>query len=116
MDRNIIYVSNDSCDDLLMSDHFRIKDVHWINGSPEPDQTYQVLTRYNGPYIDCTLHQDKNGWQIRMSRRERAITPGQSAVIYAGDQVVGGGIVESAEITNSHAQKQKSLVSIPRQD
>ena len=34
-------------------------------------------------------------WRMRFERPQRAVTPGQAAVIYDGDAVVGGGWIDS---------------------
>jgi len=34
---------------------------------------------------------------VKFEKPERAITPGQSAVFYEGEKVIGGGIIEKVE-------------------
>ena len=44
--------------------------------------------------------QPKSLWgnvKVIFERPERAITPGQSAVFYEGEKVIGGGIIEKVE-------------------
>jgi tRNA-uridine 2-sulfurtransferase len=110
MVKNIVYVSNDSRDDQLMIDKFTISDVHWINHLPAKGQVYEVLPRYKGKLIGCQLVPDESSYTVIMDRKERAITPGQSAVIYEGDQVIGGGIVQSVEYPKNDVSNQKTLV------
>lgn len=94
MDENTITVTDDPEDLTLQSAEFEITDSHWINAEPEPGN-YQVRTRYRAPLINCQLTKAARGFQIKMSHPDRAITPGQSAVIYDGDQVLGGGIIDA---------------------
>jgi tRNA-uridine 2-sulfurtransferase len=94
MAKNEVYVTTDLQDDRLWSKQLLLTDLHWINEAPTTNGTYQVRTRYRAPlvpvsnlvYSDATLRLD-------LAEDVRAITPGQSAVIYDGDRVVGGGIV-----------------------
>jgi tRNA-specific 2-thiouridylase len=37
------------------------------------------------------LERDGESWKIQFDQPQRAITPGQAAVIYRGEQLVGGG-------------------------
>jgi tRNA-uridine 2-sulfurtransferase len=88
--RNEVYVTADPADLELSADHFKLEQAHWIDEAPTPGRIYQVRTRYRAKLINCTI--DATGL-IKMSHAERAVTPGQSAVVYAGDRVLGGGII-----------------------
>lgn len=100
MDKNEVYVTTDLSDERLWHKTFDLTGVHWINGQPDLSKTYQVRTRYRAPLVACTLDiassdvkNTKNTLQVALSDEVRAITAGQSAVIYDGEQVVGGGII-----------------------
>lgn len=93
MKKNEVYVTTDLDDDNLWSDKLRLTDVHWINGQPDFKKTYQIRTRYRAPLVDATLDVASPTPQVVLKEKVRAITPGQSSVIYDNDQVIGGGIV-----------------------
>ncbi len=100
MARNEVHVSTDLDDGRLWHKELRLTDVHWINGQPDPSKTYQIRTRYRAPLVAGTLQvapsNAKKGQptlHVALSEEVRAITPGQSAVIYDGPQVLGGGII-----------------------
>jgi tRNA-uridine 2-sulfurtransferase len=93
MDKNQVFVTTDLNDDRLWRDSLSLTDIHWINGEPDLDKTYQVRTRYRAPLVKCSLKQIDGGLEIILDEQVRAITPGQSAVLYDGDLVLGGGIV-----------------------
>lgn len=94
MTSNTVYVTTDLQDTKLWSNHITLSDVHWINGEPETGRQYQVRTRYRAPLVAvASLGQKNERWQLRLHEDIRAVTPGQSAVIYEDSQVVGGGIV-----------------------
>ncbi len=92
---NTVFVTTVPQDVALFTDQFEINDAHWIDDEPVAGKGYQVLTRYRGNLINCTVEQIGRSYQIKMHRTERAVTPGQSAVIYNGDKVLGGGIIVS---------------------
>lgn len=94
MDKNIVYVTDDKNDLNLESDSFEIVDCNWINNVLPNSRTYQVRTRHRAELIDCTLEPTAKGYQVKMVKPERAITPGQSAVIYDGDVCLGGGFIK----------------------
>lgn len=96
MGKNEVYVTTDLQDDRLWSTSLKLTDLHWINGAPEHGKNYQVRTRYRAPLVlvaDLKFADDNKTLQLDLGEDVRAITPGQSAVIYDGERVVGGGIV-----------------------
>ena len=50
-----------------------------------------VKTRYSSKVAKAKIIQVGNTIQIEFEEPQRAITPGQSAVFYVGDIVLGGG-------------------------
>lgn len=93
MTKNEVYVTTDLDDKHLWSNQLQLTDVHWINGRPDMTKIYQVRTRYRAPLIKCSLQQKGDSLLIELDDEVRAITAGQSAVIYDGDSVIGGGII-----------------------
>jgi len=95
MEKNEVYVTTDLQDTRLWSDGFTIASPHWINGAPAASGIYRVRTRYRAELLEVTaLEQlDDRTWRIAIKDEVRALTAGQSAVIYEDDRVVGGGIV-----------------------
>ncbi len=93
MAKNEVYVTTDLDDKHLWSKQLKLTDVHWINGQPDMTKAYAVRTRYRAPLIHCKLAAQKDNLQVTLQDEVRAVTAGQSAVIYDGDKVVGGGII-----------------------
>lgn len=96
MAKNEVYVTTDLQDARLWRTDVRLTSLHWINQPPLAGQPYQVRTRYRAPLIGCRVSAGEgNSDQLTvvLDDEVRAITPGQSAVIYDGQRVVGGGIV-----------------------
>ena len=54
----------------------------------------EVKTRYSVKQAKAKIIQEENNIKIKFKEPERAITPGQSAVFYIGDIVIGGGKIE----------------------
>ncbi len=82
----------------LMSTALYTGPIHFINGEPEEDTLRcKAKTRYRQPDQACILQKIEHGWHVQFEQPQRAVTPGQSLVLYQGDQCLGGGIIESTE-------------------
>lgn len=93
MPKNEVYVTTDLNDGKLWSNRLKLTDLHWINGQPDFDKTYQVRTRYRAPLVTCTVKADGDNVIVKLKDDVRAVTAGQSAVLYDNDIVLGGGII-----------------------
>ena len=83
-------------DDLLRPSLFA-KDVNWVSIAPitEP-RPAQVKIRNRHQAAPATLHPtvDPTRVEVKFDQPQRAVTPGQAAVMYDGDLVLGGGWIE----------------------
>lgn len=89
MAKNEVYVSTNLNDERLWLHEIQLQAAHWITSQPEEGQTYQVRIRHRAPLVNCVY---KEGVLV-LDDAERAITPGQSAVVYQNGICLGGGIV-----------------------
>ena len=79
----------------LYSDEAQLSGVNYISGQPPADGTsVAVKIRYKSPESPATLHHHPRGALVRFRQPQRAVTPGQAAVFYDGDTMLGGGIIE----------------------
>ncbi|HEX6461706.1 MAG TPA: tRNA 2-thiouridine(34) synthase MnmA [Candidatus Saccharimonadales bacterium] len=94
MEKNIVFVTTKLDDDHLWSDQLTLTSLHWINQPPKIGQKYQVRSRYRARLVLATvISLEAERLLLKLQTAERAITPGQSTVLYDGERVVGGGIV-----------------------
>jgi tRNA-specific 2-thiouridylase len=93
MTKNEVYVTTNLQDENLWRNELQLTDLHWINHAPELSKTYRVRTRYRAALVDCDIVIENNQARLKLHEDVRAITPGQSAVIYDGEHCLGGGIV-----------------------
>jgi tRNA-specific 2-thiouridylase len=70
-----------------------VDDVSFVAGRPPVGAEIEVKVRYRASPVSATLGNADQGWTVRFDRPQRAVAPGQSAVFYRGDEVLGGGII-----------------------
>jgi tRNA-uridine 2-sulfurtransferase len=79
---------------LLLKDALRAGDLAWIaGGAPEPS-SYGAKTRYRQTDAACDIRHDDAALEVRFAQAQRAVTPGQSLVLYTGEVCLGGGIIQ----------------------
>ena len=80
----------------IFSDFLSAHDVNWVSGII-PSAPFLALAkiRYNAvESLAQVFPLPENRLEVRFEKQQRAITPGQSVVLYDGDRVLGGGIIE----------------------
>ncbi|MFQ6616201.1 MAG: MnmA/TRMU family protein, partial [Fidelibacterota bacterium] len=82
--------------DRMLFDGCTVDNLNWLQ-SPENTgngQSLSVHIRYNHPGVSCRITPDGDSRvRVIFSSPQFAVTPGQSAVFYAGDELLGGGII-----------------------
>jgi tRNA-specific 2-thiouridylase len=92
IDKNEVYVTTDLQDANLWSNQIKLTNTHWLD---KPIGKLSVRTRHRAKLVPVKkLNRSSNLTAgVELEEEVRALTPGQSAVIYSGDRVLGGGIV-----------------------
>jgi len=76
----------------LLSDKCQVSEINWVNKIPHKQCDIDVRIRYKSPVVSARLH--LNGQDeavIYFNSKQSAVTPGQIAVFYKNDIVIGAG-------------------------
>ena len=79
-------------EEQLLVRHMLIDEPRWVDGVPE-DITVRVRYRSRPVPCDAPVATGDGRWLVRLHETVSAITPGQSAVFYCGNVVVGGAFI-----------------------
>lgn len=74
-------------------DGFEVAQLHWLGAAPDRSFDCDVRIRHLGELYpaNCILSDDKVS--VRLTDKTFGVAPGQSAVFYDGEVVLGGGII-----------------------
>ena len=87
--RNEVVVGTEP--ELYRSD-VSLGDLNWIAAAPVPGEVVSVQLRYRAPAVAATVVEvGGSELSLRLASPQRAVTPGQSGVVYRDERVVGGG-------------------------
>ena len=80
--------------DQACKNSFKVKDIRWTTNDPSMTITVDVKIRSSGHNLyRCSLGMDGIVTSIEQDKPMFGVTPGQFAVFYCGDMVVGSGII-----------------------
>ena len=80
--------------DRLLEQGLQANGMNWFR-KPRPDEQVMARIRHNGDLIPATVEGD-DPIKVHFHAPARAIAPGQAIVLYAGDEVLGGGWIDKA--------------------
>jgi tRNA-specific 2-thiouridylase len=95
IERNVLHVDQGHDSPWLRSTTLCSEPAHWIAGQP-PAQRFRgtAQTRYRQPDQACEVEVlDDGSLSVRFEHPQRAVTPGQSLVLYDGEVCLGGAII-----------------------
>ncbi len=77
----------------LLASSFVAPAADWCSEAPTSSFEALVRVRYRHQPARARVTPEGHGFRAEFDAPQRAITPGQAAVVYRGDEVVGGGII-----------------------
>jgi tRNA-uridine 2-sulfurtransferase len=94
-DKNALIVVQGHDHPLLSSTELTTEAMHWLAAPPAAPLRCTVKVRYRQVDQLAMIEPRADGSaRIVFERPQRAVTPGQYAVAYAGDRCLGGGVIE----------------------
>ena len=99
--QNIIYIGEGHSHKGLSRRCLRVRndEIHWIRTDlamqPGEIRRYRLRIRYRQPLQGATLLQRGSGLYILFDAPQRGITPGQFAVWYDGEEMLGSGVIDA---------------------
>ena len=92
---NVLYVDQDTHSPYLHSQTLWSECAHWVGGS-QPAGVFDCTaqTRYRQQDEPCRVSVAEDGsLAVQFKQPQRAVTPGQSVVLYLGDECLGGAVI-----------------------
>jgi tRNA-specific 2-thiouridylase len=77
----------------LLADGCTVSNVSFTSGSTPASTAVTVKVRYRSNAVGATLQSSGDAWEVAFDEPHPAPAPGQAAVFYDGDRVLGGGTI-----------------------
>ena len=96
---NVLYVDQGGDSPWLLSREAATGPAHWVAGDPPAtDFEATAKTRYRQPDQACRVRVDADGrLSVTFAAAQRAVTPGQSLVLYRDEACLGGAVVATTD-------------------
>lgn len=105
--RNVLKIVQGHDHPVMLSDALIASQLEWVIGAPPAAQFQcKAKVRYRQQDQPCEVRVlPDHRVEVHFSTPQRAVTPGQYAVFYDGDECLGGGVIEStAKLASGHRE------------
>ncbi|MCX6808413.1 MAG: tRNA 2-thiouridine(34) synthase MnmA [Candidatus Berkelbacteria bacterium] len=98
LDKNEVVVGDDS---ETYADSAVIEQVNFLSQKSKKSNDLLARIRYRAEMVSCKIEPliSDTKYKILFKIPQRAVTPGQSAVFYIGEEMVGGGIITGERVS-----------------
>ena len=106
VNKNYIYLTSIENEDYLYSDKAYITNINWLQNYDINDKLIQCKFRYRQKDNDVYIKKISATEAIlTYPNKIKAVTPGQQAVFYLNDEMLGGGIIDKTFINDLDMQE-----------
>lgn len=92
--KNIVSISNAWRGVEGSLDAFDVENMNWISSAPSRKRNFEVKIRHGEARHACHIRAlPKGKWRVTLGHKEAGIAPGQFAVLYNGEECLGGGVI-----------------------
>ncbi len=92
---NLLYVAQGEDNPFLSSDEITVGTLNWIHHPPMIGQTYHARFRHRQALLPVTVQSlTDQTLTLKFPSAYKAVTPGQGAVLYEGEECLGGGLID----------------------
>jgi tRNA-specific 2-thiouridylase len=116
VEHNILTVDQGSDSRYLFSSQLWTESAHWIAGDPPAARLEcAAQVRYRQHEEPCTVRVlDDGTLQVSFARPQRAVTPGQSLVLYDSETCLGGAVIAATDAPLETRVETSARASIPQ--
>jgi len=95
---NVLYVAQGGENHWLYSQRLQSETPTWVDAAaPAAQFRCTARTRYRQADQACTVSVTDSGLEVRFDEPQRAVTPGQSVVLYDGEVCLGGAVIAATD-------------------
>jgi len=93
-EKNQVIIANG---DSLFSSGMLVRELNWVSETPQATLEGLIQIRYNHRPVHCQAEMiNQEIMRIKFAQKQRAVTPGQSAVLYQDNRLILGGIIQES--------------------
>ena len=72
----------------------KLEELNWLADPLQPGDCCEVQVRYRSTAVSAVVSETSDSVvRLSLDAPARAVAPGQSAALYRGEQVLGGGVI-----------------------
>jgi tRNA-specific 2-thiouridylase len=113
LEDNVLYVGQEHDHPWLLASELYADQLSWVSGVvPVAGTSLTAKVRYRQTDQDCVVRSvSEQGLELVFEQPQRAVTPGQSVVLYNGEECLGGGIINWASTPPAalHRRQQREM-------
>jgi len=91
LDANALIVGEGADDPVLFKSAIRVHRLNWL--SDFRSGNCDVRIRYRQPRVPAVVEEENGGVRVVFAKPQRGVAPGQSAVFYSHERLLGGGVI-----------------------